>query len=116
MRGKWTKLAWIALVMILIVVGCSSKAIFPTGIFANKDWTWEFFPDGSYYADGPDAHESGTYSVTGDQITIEGDFCPEIIGTYTWTYKNEALSFRLISDKCTSRMDTVRNGQWLKQP
>ena len=116
MRGQLTKPVWITLAIILIIVGCKPRATFPTGIFTNKDWTWEFYPDGSYYADGSNAHESGTYSVTGDQITIEGDFCPEIIGTYTWTYEGEALSFKLISDKCTSRMNTVRNGQWLKQP
>ena len=96
MKGQWIKLALIALVSMLIVVGCGSKVVtFPTGIFTKSSWTWEINADGSYYIHSQWATERGIYTVTGNQIEIEGDApCKGMKGSYTWTYDGKEFNFR----------------------
>jgi uncharacterized lipoprotein NlpE involved in copper resistance len=102
-RVKRKKLAWIALAIVLMVVGCDTSATqspptvaptpvsptqtpeptaapalpFPTGIFAKASLTWEFKPDGTYIKEGHTAATagkySGTYAVTGDQVVVQDD-------------------------------------------
>jgi hypothetical protein len=117
MRGQWIKLALIALMSMLIIVGCGSKAVtFPTGIFTKANWTWEINADGSYYSHSQVATEHGTYTVTGNQIVIVGDIpCEGIKGSYTWAYDGKELIFEPIDDQCTDRRNFTR-GTWRKNP
>jgi len=101
MKVQWEKLAWIALAMVLTVVGCSPSATqspptpaptpvpptqtpapaaavalaFPTGVFTKASYTWEFKADGTWIVElhlqGVDQIGSGTYTVTGDQFLIQ---------------------------------------------
>ena len=130
MRGQWTKLAGIAVVLLLIAVGygpsatqlpptpaptATTAATFPIGIFAKANWTWEFKADGSYVSHSPGAGERGTYTATGNQIIVQGDYCGNMKGTYTWAYDGKALSFKALDDRCTGRRNVVVPGQWLKK-
>ena len=106
MRAKTRELAWIALAIVLLVVGCGTGATqspptvaptpvpptqtpepatapalaFPTGLFAKGSRTWEFKPDGTYITEGQTqltaGKYNGTYAVTGDQVTIQDDYVP----------------------------------------
>jgi hypothetical protein len=91
---------------------------FPVGNFSNSTlaWTWDFKADGSYSSGGPQAAEHGTFTVAGDQISIKGDYCGNIIGTYTWAYDGTALTFQGIHDECTDRAGVVVTGKWVKKP
>ena len=89
---------------------------FPVGNFTNQGWGWEFKPDGSYTLQGQYANESGTLTVTGNQITIHGNACGDIIGTYNWTYDGMTLTFEGVNDECVDRAGTVVNGKWIKRP
>lgn len=103
MKVQWEKLVWIALAIVLTVVGCGTSATqatptpaptpvpptlppaptattaqsFPTGIFAKANLTFEFKPDGTSvlesHSGSMDANFSGTYTVTGDQFVIKDD-------------------------------------------
>jgi hypothetical protein len=133
MKENFGKITWIAIAIVLIIVGCSPSApqstptpaptatpepSFPTGIFTKANWTMEFKADGSYHAEQSMANDDGVYTVTGDQITFQGDFvpCKGIVGTYTWTYDGTALSFTAVDDECTERRNVTGRGQWLKKP
>lgn len=91
---------------------------FPIGNFSNSivAWTWDFKADGSYSAGGPQVVEHGIFTVTGNQISLKGDYCGDAIGTYTWTYDGTALKFETIKDECADRAGTVVNGKWVKKP
>jgi hypothetical protein len=127
MRENFGKITWIAIAILLIIVGCSPSAnestptpepSFPIGIFTKANWTWEFKADGSYHSEQSMANDDGVYTVTGNQITIQGDYvpCKGIVGTYTWTYDGTALSFTTVDDQCTDRRNVTGRGQWLKKP
>lgn len=60
--------------------------------------------------------DPGTYTVTGNQITINSGMCTDVIGTYTWTYDGKALSFKSLGDKCSVREFYLEIGQYVKQP
>lgn len=123
MRGDWIRLATIMLAIVVITVGCvplvapPAQPPFPTGTFTGPGiWTTEYNADGSYVARNPDAMERGTYTVTGEQIVLKGDYCGEVEGTYTWTFDGEVLSFTAVDDQCVDRRILVEGGTWLRQP
>jgi len=91
---------------------------FPPGIYQNPEvnWTWEFKADGTYFAQGVFKSERGSFTVNGDQISMKGDHCGDITGTYTWTYEGKALNFSLFEDKCTDRKVVIGNGSWFMTP
>jgi hypothetical protein len=177
-RAGWEKLAWIALAIALIVVGCGPSATqspptptltpvpptqtptptpvpptqmptptpvpptqtptptpvpptqtpmptattalpFPIGgTFTKVGYTWEFKADGSYHSKSQWTDIDGVYTVTGNQIVIQEDYvpCKDIVGTYTWTYDGEALSFTVVDDQCRDRRNVVDRDHWLKKP
>ena len=182
MRAGWEKLAWIALAIVFIVVGCGPSATQPPptptptlvpptqtptptpvpptqtptptpvpptqtptptpvpptqtptptptptattalpfpvgGTFTKVGYTWEFKADGSYHSKSRWTDTDGVYTVTGNQIVIQEDYvpCKDIVGTYTWTYDGQALSFTVVDDQCRDRRVVVDRGQWLKKP
>ena len=91
---------------------------FPIGNYRNSvvAWTWDFKADGSYSAGGLQAGENGIFTVTGDQISLQGDYCKDATGLYIWTYDGTALKFEAIHDECTDRAGVVVSGQWTPRP
>ncbi len=91
---------------------------FPTGSFnaASSTWAWNLNADGTYYSSGTISSERGTYSVNGEQITLIGDYCPNVEGTYTWTSDGTLLGFKALDDPCTDRRGIVAGSVWVKQP
>jgi hypothetical protein len=166
-RVKRKKLAWIALAIVSMMVGCGTSATqspptlaptpvpptqapeptpvpptqtpkptpvpptqtpaptattealpFPVdGTFTKVGYTWEFKADGTYHTTSKYVDSDGVYTLTGDQIAIQEDYvpCKDIVGTYTWTYDGEALSFAVVDDKCRDRLGVVR-GKWRPKP
>jgi len=166
-RVQREKLAWIALAIVLIVVGCGTdvaqspptpaptpvpptQTLAPTpvpatqtseptpvpptqtpaptataealpfpvdGTFTKVGYTWEFKAGGTYYTTSKYVDSDGVYTLTGDQIAIQEDYvpCKDIVGTYTWTYDGETLSFTVVDDKCRDRVGVVR-GKWRTKP
>jgi hypothetical protein len=140
---QWKKLAWIALAIVLIVLGCGPSATqslptptpvpptlppattattalaFPTGVFAKASLTWEFKSDGTYVKEGHTAATagkySGTYTVAGDQVVVQDDAGCKDQGTYAWTYDGEVLTLTEVDDKCRDRANMTW-GKWRKQP
>jgi hypothetical protein len=94
---------------------------FPIGIFAKAGQTWEFRPDGTYITEGHTqltaGKYSGTYTVTGDQVTIQDDYvpCKDVVGIYAWTYDGEVLTLTVVDDTCRDRAGMAR-GKWRKKP
>jgi len=44
----------------------------------------------------------GSYVVSGNQLQLFNDpYCPELIGTYTWTLEKGRLTLEVIEDKCS---------------
>lgn len=95
---------------------------FPTGIFAKANLTWEIRADGTYavrsHTESMPVHDDGTYIVTGNQVAIQGDWvpCKGMVGTYTWAYDGQVLSFTALADKCTVRRNVTDSSKWLKKP
>jgi len=129
MRVYCRILFMIAFVLLLIMSACqpgtqnsalpeASLGDFPPGIFQNPtvNWTWEFRADGTYFAQGIFKSERGTFTVTGDQISMKGDHCGEITGTYIWTYEGKALTFNLLDDNCMDRRVVIDNDSWFLTP
>ncbi len=131
MKRQWIQLVGIAVMFLLMAAGCSTGAIqllatpapdsaesttFPIGIFMNNGWAWEFKDDGTYYAYSGDEDENGIYIVSGDQIMIQGDYCEDVKGSYTWTYDGQNLSFEVIDDQCTESKNSIVFGEYSKQP
>ena len=132
MRVRWEKLTWIAIMIVLIAVGCGPSATqtppaptattalaFPTGVFAKASLAWEFKPDGTYVKEGRTAATagkySGTYTVTGDQVVVQDDTGCKDEGTYAWTYDGEVLTLEEVDDPCRDRAGMTW-GKWRKQP
>ena len=90
---------------------------FPTGSYTYQDWSWELKADGSYVSrDRQGGGEKGIFTVTGNQISLKGDYCGDITGIYAWAYDGTALTFSAVDDKCTDRLDTVVSAKWVKKP
>jgi len=88
------------------------------GTFTKVGYTWEFKSDGTYRSTSKYTDADGVYTVTGDQITVQDDYvpCKDMVGTYTWVYDGEALTFRVVDDDCTDRRNVVGRGHWSKKP
>jgi hypothetical protein len=104
--------------LLLLTSACASQAgeAFPTGTFSNGDWQWEFKEDGTSFTSGPIGSETGTYTISGDQITITCQCCGDIAGTYSWTFDGAILGFKAIQDDCENRRGVVDKSQWTKTP
>jgi hypothetical protein len=97
------------------------EGTFPIGKFQNEklNQAMTFIADGRWSDQGDTPSGGpllGTFTVTGDQIIFKDDYCGDVLGTYTWSYDGEALSFKTIDDKCSVREYIIPSGKWLKQP
>ena len=137
MRGPLARLAWIALAIVLIVVGCgptpthllptqppaptaTTALPFPISSFVKANITWEFRADGTYSwkESLSETEASGTYTVTGNQIVIKDDYapCKDVVATYAWAYDGQKLSLTLVDDACRDRRLTFDQTKWTKKP
>jgi hypothetical protein len=124
MKSSWIKPCCLALAILSVGVGCSSRTdppapssqSFPTGKFTNQDWSLDFKGDGTYIASGPPGSETGTYTVSANQVVITCQCCGDVAGTYTWNYAGGTLSFKAIDDNCSNRLAVVGAGLWLQTP
>ena len=121
---------WAALVFFIILLsftGCASKPSptlvpsatplpFPTGLFTNTDWSWEFKSDGTFTSSGPQGSETGTYVASGDQVAITCQCCGNVQGTYKWAFSGGTLTFHAIEDQCFNRLNVVTSGIWSLNP
>lgn len=94
---------------------------FPTGKFvpvtatSTEEGYIEFTSDGTYVVNDEFGNTSeGTYTVDGDEMTIENDsFCETVAPesnpvTYTFEWDGEVLSFGdNPDDTCTARVETL---------
>jgi len=99
------------------------KSTFPTGKFTAKDgdWVLTFDDNGNYtFSDHGKVEASGTFSIQANEVTWETDSYCDLRGggksTYTWTFEDVTLLFRLKGeDKCSDRVDTLDNVPYHKE-
>ena len=124
------KSAFVASSIILVsalIAGCGSpeplptpgqtSVEFPVGRFAGGlGDEFMFFENGKFehyfQPTGNQVQNSGTYTVTGDQITIintYGSCVGEDEGLYSWTFDGETLDFSVLRDLCSMRKDIIGN-------
>jgi 7,8-dihydropterin-6-yl-methyl-4-(beta-D-ribofuranosyl)aminobenzene 5'-phosphate synthase len=98
----------------------AAALVFPSGTFDLKPYegvflgaqvpkklAYTFQDDGTYTVTGNGfAMGSGTATVNGNQISLEGKFldgtCPEA-GQYSWSFDGTSLNFNAIQDPCADR-------------
>lgn len=104
-----------------LVGGCSSEVAFPKGTYETTaevneqgKMTVIFGDDGIHTLMQRGALiESGTYTVSGDQITMTDPLCKNLSGsqetaTYTWTWENSVLAMTTTDDACPGRTETLQ--------
>ena len=150
-------LVWIALVIVLMMVGCGPSAtqapptLAPTPVpptetpeptpvpptqtpaptattealpfpvdetFTKGGYTVKYNADGTQRTTSRFLDVSVVYTVTGNLIAVREDYagCKDVVGTYTWVYDGEALTFTVVDDACTDRRNVAGFGRWLKKP
>ena len=113
---------------VAIVEGSFPVGTYTCEVGADKG-TWTLRANGTYgqpwnlRREGTDIQETdyGTYTVTGDQITItasvDSQYCfGQEMGTYTWSFDGQALSVKSLGDKCAVREYVIVSCHWLMQP
>jgi hypothetical protein len=84
---NFNKILILALLLMLLIVACSSEVStpdlsvtpFPMGTYKSMEYAWVFEEGGTYFfyqLNAPDEIVNGTYTITGDQIEIQDDYCP----------------------------------------
>jgi len=78
-----------------------------------------FSEEGTYDFSGPQLLPiTGTYTVDKDQIVFietDGGGCAGIPGTYTWKFRDNALTLTPIEDACSIRRIDWQAGEWNMQ-
>jgi hypothetical protein len=76
----------------------------------------------SFVGDGTAGGASGTFSVSGDEITVtETGILGHCVqadapsGTYTWSFDGSALNFSVVSDDCQKRMVSTTTKPFIKE-
>ena len=110
---RYTVWVIVSLLMLSAVFCGCSRQEFPTGAFVRSgDRILEFNEDGTMRFIWEEIVVSeGTYTINGDEITIQDDFCDEEYAgpaTYTWAYVEGALTFKSVSsDVCGDRRSAL---------
>ena len=120
------------ILMSALLVSCASPTPLPTPGPAQTDFPvgmfkmgmgdqYRFFEDGTYeqYYEptGDEIHQRGTYTISGDQITmmeLEGHCSGEEEAIYSWNYDGEKMKFTHIRDFCTIRKADLANYSFIK--
>ncbi len=95
----------------------TAASAFPGGSFAVGQWSLELKSDGAYALKADALQESGTYAVSGDQLTLKGDRCAKLNiekGVYRWSFDGQKLSFAALDDRCMERVSRMDNTSWIK--
>lgn len=60
---------------------------------------------------------SGTYAISGSQITFLSTICPSMEGKYNFAQSSSQLTFATVSDNCTSgeKRSFLISGNWTKK-
>lgn len=60
---------------------------------------------------------SGTYSISGSQITFLSTICPSLEGKYNFTQTSSQINFTTVSDNCVSGKNRsfLISGNWAKK-
>jgi hypothetical protein len=117
----------------LVATACVSSAgdttKFPTGTFVTDSGRYQIiltdndsftFLESGWGGANFSVAARGTYSIHTNEFTFETDSYCDGIGagkaTYTWTYKNDTLSFTIKGeDKCSARLDSMVNDPFHKE-
>lgn len=101
---------------------------FPIGKYSVKGSTstWTFTAEGKYNHQGTTPgtthvyFEKGTFTVSGNKITLmissTSDPCGAEIYTYTWETDGNVLTFKSVDDTCETRVYGMEHDPWVKQP
>ena len=113
-------------IIMMACAGCQPKSSFPYGTYTSEDGTyqWVLSEDGSTefsFSKSGKVISAGTFSVQGDEVTWETDsYCDAIKprqATYTWTFKDDKLVFKVIgADICSSRHKVIQNKPYYLNP
>jgi META domain len=117
---RYSRLACSAM---LFVTSFAFGAAFPTGTFviAGGQATVRFGADGRFHVAAGSDSVDGTYSATGDQITltdVSGTMaCADTmkVGQYKWSYADNAITFTKVKDVCDERSGDLTAQPWKKQ-
>jgi|GEM_PF-1552094 len=114
------------IIIMMASASCQPKSSFPYGTYTSEDgiYQWALNEDGSWefsYSKSGRIISVGTFSVQGDEVTWETDsYCDEIKprqATYTWTFKDDILVFKVKgADICSSRHNVIQNKLYYLNP
>ena len=122
-----TKTILIALILGLVAFwGCDDNSTGPSGSSIIGSWekqieeimlTVSFLDNGTFTTTAVEGDGvSGTYTLSGDEITFIDDVCGEDIeGNYIYSIGNDKLTFSLIEDNCEENRPEVISGTWTKK-
>ena len=133
----------LAAIFLLAIIACSKKDDAPAGsssatstVQSDLQGTWDngvdnitLMADGTYVMANKNSgtvEAWGTYSTTGNQLTINGGgsgifscFDTQTStyenGTYDYSVSGKTLGLTLVSDSCSARTNTLTGGSWTGQ-
>ena len=107
-------------ILTLLICHCGDTPSGPNGGSIIGSWekqvenlgtiTLSLLDNGTFTAAGV----SGTYTLSGAEITFIDDDCGEDEGNYSYSTSNDKLTFSLIADNCEGRSELVP-GTWTKK-
>jgi len=134
-KAQCAKMAPMVIVMSLVAANCAPRVTptplptpgpatgpFPVGSFiTDRDdpigpHMIEYRTDGSYVYQGHGNTAVGTYAVTGDRVTFKDNYCGGVLGTYTWSFDGDTLSFEMLDDTCAARAGVTHLSDWERSP
>ncbi len=131
MSRKWILVVAVSMLLLTVSVACSSSAPavkvlptpgvaanpFPSGTFAIGKWSLELKGDGGYALKADALEENGTFTVSGDQVTLKGDRCAKLNvekAVYSWSFDGRMLAFKALDDRCMDRVSRMDGNSWTK--
>jgi hypothetical protein len=112
-------------VLLALPAGTALAADFPTGTYGAKGTpiTVSFDDKGQFrVTKGETLEVTGNYSVKSGELQLTDSQGPwactkagEQTGIYAWKYKNAALTFSKVADKCDERVNSLIKLAWKRQ-
>lgn len=106
------------LVIIVLLAACQPAPKFPYGTIISEGPAYKqtFNTDGNVIFESQDGTDKGTYTIQGDQLTfLSGGYCDAMNagkGVYTWTRKDDTITFKVVQDACSMRTTTLTIFAW----
>ena len=83
----------------------TATGAFPTGRFAASPvQPVDLMPNGDAYIAEHYATALDHYTVTGDQVSFQGESCGGVVGTYQWSLSAGQLDLKKLADPCLDRL------------